>query len=391
MHATGDSELLGVAIGPPGLRIRPGWPGASRQASPAVAERGTATAVLPPHRLAFRAGEVAARVDALIPAGAAMRVMVRGDRGDDGGWTQWQPIERVVAIESGPRPVWGGQVAFADPVTSVQFQLLLRRGYRGASPVVRTVALTAWRGLSRVTQAAARAPVTLRVYATREGLVGAGTANGHVVSVHDHFVALPSRRSLDLPGSGDYTVRICAPQTGRCEYSPVWDVGPWNIRDDYWDPRPARQMWPSLPTGMPESQSAYLHGFNGGRDQFGRRVRNPAGVDIADGTMQRGLHLAGSAWVRLTLLWTGRYRHRVLVEFPWHGLVAVRTRPTWYSPKVGLAVSRTNVDVSCEARGQRVLGAHGRTNLWDQIGPRNWLPHAYVSGTLRRIAPCCRG
>jgi hypothetical protein len=30
-------------------------------------------------------------------------------------------------------------------------------------------------------------------------------------------------------------------------------------------------------------------------------------------------------------------------------------------------------------------------NLWDRIGQRNWLPHAYVSGTLGRIAPYCRG
>ena len=44
--ASRDSELLGVAIGPRGLRIRPGSPGASRQASPAVAEGGNATAVL---------------------------------------------------------------------------------------------------------------------------------------------------------------------------------------------------------------------------------------------------------------------------------------------------------------------------------------------------------
>jgi len=39
---------------------------------------------------------------------------------------------------------------------------------------------------------------------------GAGTANGHVIPAHDHLIALPSRRSLDLPGSGDSRVHICA-------------------------------------------------------------------------------------------------------------------------------------------------------------------------------------
>src|SRR3982751_62566 len=39
-------------------------------------------------------------------------------------------------------------------------------------------------------------PRTFKVYATREGLVGHTTANGHVVTASDHFVSLPSTRSL---------------------------------------------------------------------------------------------------------------------------------------------------------------------------------------------------
>src|SRR5690348_8736170 len=35
-------------------------------------------------------------------------------------------------------------------------------------------------------------PVTYKVYATREGLVGHTTANGHRVAPADHFVSLPS-------------------------------------------------------------------------------------------------------------------------------------------------------------------------------------------------------
>jgi hypothetical protein len=77
-------------------------------------------------------------------------------------------------------------------------------------------------------------PKTYRVFATREGLVGRTTANGHVITPRDHFVALPSRRALSPRGSNQFSVRVCA-DNGRCETAPVWDVGPWNTRDDYWN------------------------------------------------------------------------------------------------------------------------------------------------------------
>src|SRR5207302_76633 len=59
--------------------------------------------------------------------------------------------------------------------------------------------------------AAAAAPRTtqLLVYATREGLVGGITANGHVIVPHDHFVSLPSWGSLSPKGTGTYSVRVC--------------------------------------------------------------------------------------------------------------------------------------------------------------------------------------
>src|SRR6187551_3095083 len=81
---------------------------------------------------------------------------------------------------------------------------------------------------------AATAARLYRVYATREGLVGGTTANGHVIRDRDHFAALPSRRGLSGRDSGDLTVRVCA-NNGRCEWAPVWDVGPWNVKDDYWN------------------------------------------------------------------------------------------------------------------------------------------------------------
>ena len=149
----------------------------------------------------------------------------------------------------------------------------------------------------------ASTPKTYRVFATREGLVGRTTANGHVITPRDHFVALPSRRGLSPRGSNQFSVRVCA-DSGRCETAPVWDVGPWNTRDDYWNPPAVRQNWKDLPQGTPEAQAAFENGYNGGRDQFGRMVANPAGIDLADGTFWDGLGLKNNSWVTATYLWT---------------------------------------------------------------------------------------
>ena len=138
------------------------------------------------------------------------------------------------------------------------------------------------------------------VFATREGLVGSTTANGHVIQIRDHFAALPSRRMLASPGGREYQVKVC--YKSRCETVPVWDVGPWNTRDDYWSPPSVRQMWKDLPQGQPEARAAYRYGYNSGRDQFGRRVANSAGIDLADGTFWDALRMVDNDWVTVTFL-----------------------------------------------------------------------------------------
>jgi hypothetical protein len=144
---------------------------------------------------------------------------------------------------------------------------------------------------------------TYRVYATREGLVGQTTANGHVIQHNDHFVALPSHRGLSPKGSHRYSVRVRNPRTGRSEVAPVWDVGPWNTNDDYWHPSSQREAWRDLPQGTPEAQSAYQHGYNGGKDGSGRHVSNPAGIDLADGTFA-AIGMTDNGFVEVTYLWT---------------------------------------------------------------------------------------
>jgi len=110
------------------------------------------------------------------------------------------------------------------------------------------------------------------VFATRLGLVGETTANGHVIEEHDHFVALPSTKvkcQNDAEHGHDYEVRITYNE--KSVVAPVWDVGPWNTKDDYWNPSTEREMWQDLPQGMPEAQAAYNegqpNGYNGGFDE----------------------------------------------------------------------------------------------------------------------------
>jgi hypothetical protein len=141
-----------------------------------------------------------------------------------------------------------------------------------------------------------------RVFATREGLVGRTTANGHVVRHNDSFVALPSRRALSSAGGNEFQVRLT--YQGRSVVVPVWDVGPWNIRDDHWSAASKREQWRDLPQGTPEAQAAFLEGYNGGKDGFGRRVSNPAGIDLADGVFADALRMRDNDWIAVEYLWS---------------------------------------------------------------------------------------
>lgn len=151
--------------------------------------------------------------------------------------------------------------------------------------------------------ARAQQPVapTYTIFATREGLVGHMTANGHIIRERDRFVALPSWKVLSSYQGSEYQVRLT--YKGRSVIAPVWDVGPWNVNDEYWLPN--RPTYSDLPMGMPMAQAAYLNGYNGGRDQYGRRITNPNGIDIADGTFWDDLGMTSNDWVQVSFLWLG--------------------------------------------------------------------------------------
>ena len=250
--------------------------------------RGYAQDVLSVHSLAKPANEVVVTLVASRPTGSEAQVDVRG-LGQNGKWTQW-----VSAAAT-------GATRLSESVGKVQARITLRDSAQGAAPSISKLTLSADNGAApSIAPQLTPNSVSYQVYATREGLVGGTTANGHVIQPSDHFVALPSGSALSPNGSSDYSVQVCGPS--RCETAPVWDIGPWNTHDDYWDAN--RAEFTDLPQGKPEAQAAYQNGYNGGRDEFGRTVSNPAGIDLADGTFYN-VGLNDNGWVTVTYLWTG--------------------------------------------------------------------------------------
>ena len=114
-------------------------------------------------------------------------------------------------------------------------------------------------------------------------------------------VALPHR---DLKEKRGFRVVITR-KKGRIN-APVKEVGPWNIRDNYWQSRKKRDMWDNLKRCKPEAEAAYFNNYNRGRDQFNRKVLNPAGVDLTPRAAKRlGLKRYQNAWVKVRYPWVG--------------------------------------------------------------------------------------
>jgi len=245
---------------------------------------------------------VSIHANALVPAASLLTLEVRTSAtGASGAWSPWDELD--LRADS-PRDA----ALSADTVGARwQYRLTLYADDPAHGPLVRAVTITttpaASTGSPRVpapsAQPAGSSGVTYRVFATREGLVGGTTANGHVIVNHDHFVALPSRTALDCQGCSDYTVTIT--YNGHSTTQPVYDVGPWNIKDNYW--HTPRAEFSDLSRGLPEAQTANQNGYNGGYDDLGYKVTNPAGIDLADGVFWDDLGMTNNDWVTVTYNW----------------------------------------------------------------------------------------
>ncbi|MBU6333771.1 MAG: hypothetical protein KGS47_05150 [Chloroflexi bacterium] len=163
---------------------------------------------------------------------------------------------------------------------------------------------------------------TYRIYATREGLVGYRTANGHIIQPRDRFVALPSWKALSSRNGYEFQVRVT--YRDRSVVLPVWDVGPWNTNDDYWN---ADRRYNDLPVGLPMAHAARRFGYNGGLDVFGRQILSPNGIDIADGAFWDDLGMVHSDWVEVSFLWLGADPGPPPPHDPWNPVETDRLTP----------------------------------------------------------------
>lgn len=249
-------------------------------------------ASLRPVRLGHAVARLSLGSDASTPPGTSVTLWVRAAL-DAGRWSEWTEAvpDHATALPAASR--------------TVQVRVALSGKPGAAGPAVRRVRVTPGPAVAPAGEARERStkPYSATVFATREGLVGGTTANGHKIKKNDRFVALPSARALSDKGSHDYSVKVCT--KSRCAWAAVWDVGPWNVKDDYWNGRKRRQVWHDLPRGKPEAAAAYYDGYHKGRDASGRKVVNPSGIDLADGTFRKDLRLKDNAWVKVTYLWTG--------------------------------------------------------------------------------------
>lgn len=117
-------------------------------------------------------------------------------------------------------------------------------------------------------------------------------------------VALPHRK---IKFEGGYRVRIRPDGSSKRAWVEVKEVGPWNTYDNWWDRKKDRDMWKDLPRGLPEAQAAYFDNYNRGRDEYGRKVLNPAGADLTTQFAREvGLDKYENAWVYVHVPWVPR-------------------------------------------------------------------------------------
>jgi hypothetical protein len=140
-------------------------------------------------------------------------------------------------------------------------------------------------------RAAAKGKVRCKVFATQ------------YIGYTRYEVALP-HKILKRKYLNGNVFRVRVRRGDRRARAPVKEVGPWNIRDNYWQSRRYRDMWDDLPRCKPEAQAAYYNNYNHGEDQFGREVLNPAGVDLTPRVARRlGLDKYQNAWVYVRYPW----------------------------------------------------------------------------------------
>lgn len=255
--------------------------------------------------------------------------------------------------------------------------------------------------------AAQPAFATYRVYATRYDPNTPGSVEAAVPDKCAKFAALGWTGALSQAGCGagyatslDWRVSVTL-DSGASATIPVKDVGPWNEDDNYWNastgtPRP-RRVFGNLPTGTPESQAAFSNGYNsvsnckdldgnpynpprnGGADQFGRCVLNPAGVDLSTAAFAQ-LGLTTNAWVTVSFLWEPS--NATYVPLPPARLLDTRSSGTKLGAGATLDLGVTNVGGVPASGVSAVVLNVTATNM---TGPASFLT-VFPAGSPRPVA-----
>ena len=121
-----------------------------------------------------------------------------------------------------------------------------------------------------------------------------------------------TKNEVALPSTKARGHKVVIRRGNHATRAKVKDVGPWNTIDNYWNSRrryESMQRWkdlPHLPRCKPWAEAADRNGYNHGKDQFGRKVLNPAGVDLTPRVASRlGLRKYENAWVTVRFPWVG--------------------------------------------------------------------------------------
>lgn len=106
------------------------------------------------------------------------------------------------------------------------------------------------------------------------------TSGAREVALPDKYVKFANLGWDDTYPNPPYTVDVYSPDKGiTLSDIAVDEVGPWNENDNYWDDN--RRTFSDLDVGVPEAYAAYYNDYNGGKDESGRTVLNPAGIDLS--------------------------------------------------------------------------------------------------------------
>ncbi|MGH3566220.1 MAG: hypothetical protein ACRDRH_09340 [Pseudonocardia sp.] len=129
--------------------------------------------------------------------------------------------------------------------------------------------------------------------------------------------------------------------------------------------------------GVPQAQAAYREGFNDGRDQYDRKVQNPAGIDLGDGLFWDALGLVDNSWVTVDYLWSGSIPLATVIGED--GPVDVLSAPDVTATVVGVAAKQAAVPAEC------ILDSG--SGQWLKIGVDQFVPAPAVAGP-HPVAPC---